>query len=473
MGGAPRLRLLALSLPVAIAAWVAMPVPTLSASVPPPDRPTARAGLPWLSTRDGAIVASSGEAVMLHGFDDENLLPRSQTVSPAPLDATDARLMQESGFDVVRLPIAWSELEPEPGEFNSAYLERIAAAVALLNAHRLYVVLDMHFLAWSPVYGGAGAPAWATLGWVPDFKFGQSGNTVLRLASPALNASEAYFFLTSGWQSQLLRTWQFVAQRFRGDSGVAGYDIFNEAHSFPLLPLSFDRDQLFPFYARAVTAIAAVDPNHLFFLENDALDDLPTAVVPIKAPDIVYSPHVYTGVLSPALGGEPQALDTHVAELAGEAAQLSAPMWVGEFGDGSNHPSAAQWITDALDAYDAHDAGWAWWQWRGVNDPWSLRSATGTSLNVTFLRLLARPYLAAAPRGVSASAGDGVLGRLDISVAARHATGVIEVAWSEYTLGQPSVASSCGATSSWDASDARLLLTVPADGTCSIQLAAG
>ncbi|MGA8016154.1 MAG: hypothetical protein WCB85_09580, partial [Candidatus Dormiibacterota bacterium] len=70
LGGGPRLRLQLLLLPVAVATWLVLPVPALSAFVPPPDRPTAQPGLPWLSTAGGRIVDSSGQTVLLHGFDD-------------------------------------------------------------------------------------------------------------------------------------------------------------------------------------------------------------------------------------------------------------------------------------------------------------------------------------------------------------------------------------------------------------------
>lgn len=467
-GGAPRGRLLAVLVVVAFVAWLVLPVPALSATVPRPGtRPVAEADLPWLSTADDRIVNSSGRDVLLHGFDDDALL--ESTVAPAPLDATDATLMESSGFDVVRLPIAWSLLEPERGVFSTAYLDRIASAVALLNAHHLYVVLDMHFLGWSPAFGGSGAPAWATLSWVPDIRWGPMPS-VTRLLSPAINASTAYFWLSSDWQTQYLRTWQFVATRFRSDSGVAGYDIVNEPHAFPLLPLRFDKDELFPFYARAITAIGAVDPNHLFIIESDALGDLPTSVVPISAPDLVYSPHIYTGVLfPPAFDGSPQALDTHVATEASEAGQVPAAMWVGEFGIDTTSQDASAWITDALAAFADHGAGWAWWQWRADGD-WSVRNSAGTTMNTTLLRDLAQPYLAAAPRGVSASQASGVSGRLVVTVAARHAAGAIVVAWSAYTLGAPVVSTTCGAASGWDQASARLTLTVPGGEGCEIQL---
>ncbi|MGP8161667.1 MAG: glycoside hydrolase family 5 protein [Candidatus Dormibacteria bacterium] len=455
---------------IAVAVWLVLPVPALTAVVPPVGtRPPAQPDLPWLSTSAQRIVDSSGRTVLLHGFDDDALL--ESTMHPAPLDASDASMMEESGFDVVRLPIAWSLLEPQRGHFSTAYLDRIANAVAMLNAHHLYVVLDMHFLGWSPAFGGSGAPAWATLTWVPDVRWGPMPS-LTRLLSPAINASTAYFWLTSDWQTQYLRTWQFVAARFRDDSGVAGYDIINEPHAFPLPPLRFDKDDLFPFYARAISALGAVDPNHLFLIENDALGDLPTSVVPISAPDLVYAPHVYTGVLfPPAFTGDPSSLDTHVDELAREAGQVPAAMWVGEFGIDTGDPHATQWIDDVLDAFADHGAGWAWWQWR-ASGAWSVRSPDGKTLNMTLLRELARPYLAVAPSGVSSSQGDGVQGRLTVTVAAEHGPGSIDVAWSDFTLGSPRVSTTCGVQPTWDETSARLSIVVPAGMACEIELSA-
>src|ERR1039458_2465302 len=94
-------------------------------------RAAARPGLPWLPTAESRMFDQLGRSVLLHGFDDDALL--GSTMDPAPLDATDASIMEESGFDVVRLPIAWSLLEPERGQFSTAYLDRIASTVAMLN----------------------------------------------------------------------------------------------------------------------------------------------------------------------------------------------------------------------------------------------------------------------------------------------------------------------------------------------------
>jgi endoglycosylceramidase len=456
----------------AFALWLVLPVGALTASVPPAHRGPAQPGLPWLAVHDAKIVDDQGRTVLLRGFNDDALIEsNSGPAPPAPLDSTDATIMQTSGFNVVRLPIVWSLLEPARGQFDAAYLEHIVDAVTLLNAHGMYVVLDMHFLGWSATYGGSGAPAWATVAGIPDPHWGPMPS-ILRLLSPAINVSTAYFWVTGDWQAEYLKTWQHVAARFRDNSGVAGYDLINEPHSFPLPPFRFDKDQLWPFYAHAIDAVGAVDPNHLFFLDNDMAGDIPTTVVPLSAPGVVYAPHVYTGALIPPdFTGDPQPLREHVDELAREANTVPAALWFGEFSINFDHMHSAQWVTAALDAFDDHHAGWAWWQWREAAG-WGIRSADGKRINTSFLKLLARPYLAAAPSGVTADHGDGVHGSLAITAPAARGEGAIEVAWPEYSLGAPRVWSDCGATASWDKSTVRAVISVPPGVGCHLTLTA-
>jgi endoglycosylceramidase len=132
----------------------------LRSVVGPPARPPS-AGLPWLSVTNAGIVDDLGRRVLLRGFNTTSLLEwPSQPI--APLDADDLALMRRSGFNVVRLPMAWSLLEPERGHVDAAYLERIVDTVRDVNGAGLYVVLDLHMtLAWGPRFGGAGAPRWA------------------------------------------------------------------------------------------------------------------------------------------------------------------------------------------------------------------------------------------------------------------------------------------------------------------------
>src|SRR5581483_322989 len=115
----------------------------------------AEAGLlPLHATRGAApaILDSAGRQVLLHGVADNQLGDYYQ-VDPSqptvfPLRRQDFTRMSELGFNVVRLVLSWSRLEPEPGLLSASYLREVRRAVTWANASGLYVVLDMHQDAW-------------------------------------------------------------------------------------------------------------------------------------------------------------------------------------------------------------------------------------------------------------------------------------------------------------------------------------
>ncbi len=340
----------------------------------------------------------------------------------------------------------------------------------LLNSHHIYVVIDMHFLDWSSAFGGSGAPSWAAVPGFPDLHWDALGDWQRHL-SPAVNAANTYFWLAPDWQADYLRAWQLLARQFRGDSGVAGYDLYNEPHAIPLPPIRFERDFLWPLYARTIDAIGVVDPNHLFIVEGQLFGDFGTTVVPLQAPNLVYSPHEYTGSLvPPVFDGNAQALDDHVAQVSGEAARVPAALWVGEWGMSATQPKATTWIDDAVTAFDAAGAGWAWWQWR-EDSPWGIRDTAGHT-NRALLAHLARPYLAAAPPGVRARTADGLTDALTVDVPATSTGGLVDIAWPLYSTAAPMLSGSCAGTSRWDPARARVTVVLTAGTGCVLELKA-
>ncbi len=451
---------------VASLVWFEMPVAALTTTVGPVDRPAARWDLPWLSVRDRRIVDETGRTVLLHGFNTSTLL--EPTVQRSPLDNGDATMMESDGFDVVRLAVSWGRLEPQRGHWDTGYLNDIATTVRLLNSHHIYVVIDMHFLDWSSAFGGSGAPAWAAVPLLPDLHWAPLGDWQRHL-SPAVNAANTYFWLSPDWQADYMQAWQLLARTFRGNSGVAGYDLYNEPHAIPLPPIRFERDFMWPLYARTIDAIGAVDPNHLFIVEGQLFGDFGTTVVPLQAPNLVYSPHEYTGSLvSPIFDGNAQPLDDHVAKVGDEASRVPAALWIGEWGMSATQAKATAWIDDALNAFDVAGAGWAWWQWR-EDSSWGIRDTAGHT-DTTVLSHLARPYLAATPTGVHASGADGVHGALSVTVDASTPGGVLEIAWPLLTTGPPHVTSSCLGSPQWDPVRSRLVIPISAGTACTMQV---
>lgn len=447
-----------------------LPAGSLTAAVPPARYGAHDPLLPWLRTDHGQIVDEEGRKILLHGFNSAALVEYPND-PPAPLDETDATLMQQAGFDVVRLGIDWSQLEPVRGRINEAYLDRVASTVATMNRHGLYVVLDMHFrLGWSPRFGYSGAPRWATIGvpnWNPLPQYSWSPSL-----SPAAITSDTYFWLSSDWKSDFYRTWQAVAARFEDNSGIAGYDIFNEAHPLPIPPRIFDKSYLWPMFKEAIEAIGAVDSNHLFFVEGILLLTMNTVVVHLRAPNLVYGTHVYEGSLIPPFWtGDPTFLDQRFQQRVKEAADVPAPLWIGELGYDLTQKGALSYADAALDEADKLGIGWAWWQWR-ENRYWGIVDAGGQIVNMPALRHLARPYVVAAPGGIHPGRDDAVQGGLSLRVDASHADQPIVIGWSALTLAAPAATGTCLTSSNWDATRGRLTLQMDPDHGCLVQILA-
>src|SRR5438094_951454 len=154
-------------------------------------------------------------------------------LEPIPVfDDGDAATMARFGLNLLRLPISWSALEPVRGRFDAAYLDRIAAVVALCRAHGIVVLLDFHQDAFSKEIGEDGAARW-----VLDLLLGPKNYPYLggpltdlgaRRRAPATLAAFRQFILDAGGvQEDLAAAAVVLARRFARQRGVLGYEILN------------------------------------------------------------------------------------------------------------------------------------------------------------------------------------------------------------------------------------------------------
>lgn len=447
---------------IAAGTWLYVAPRPLYVTVDDPDTSST------LHVVQGRIVDPQGRTVLLHGFNVDALTdPRDDELgSPGPLDDKDAALMEAAGFDCVRLPIAWSLLEPSPHQFSATYLRRLRNAVQLLQRHGLRVLLDMHFgQSWGPT---GDVPSWLRLRSLPTWQLA-SGRRWGPSSSPRNLGSYGYFWLSDTWQQDLAQAWRVVAGQFRDDSALVGYDLINEPHPIPLPPGLFETKFLFPVYARLIRSVAAVDPNHIFVVEATLFFGLPTQVEPIRGANVVYSPHLYVGSIT-KMPQQVSLLALIGAELkmrGGEARTMGAPLWYGEEGADLASANGRQLESDYLTAMNAQGASWSWWEWRG-GDGWGIRNDAGTTLNLPALRRLAWPYLGAAPKGVQARATS--VTSLTIHVRPAHVNAPALVNWPQLLAGAPHAVGNCLASQSWNALSDRLqLVLIPGVG-CSIHV---
>ncbi|HEX3794407.1 MAG TPA: cellulase family glycosylhydrolase [Acidimicrobiales bacterium] len=282
--------------------------------------------------------------------------------SDADTSEDDLAQMRGLGFNFIRLPVNWSQLEPTPGVYSTTYIDRIAQVVQWAAEQGIYVLIDMHEDNYSrftpqtaafsvpplliPTQEGGGhadgAPAWAVMGdnvpalglegqgefntyveaaftnfWLNAIPKDASGHPLPQGAAPGPGLQDHYIGAVAA-----------LVARFKGDSNVAGYDLMNEPLPGLLAaPGVFDQGYLYPFYRRIIDAVAGEsdgiscpvgspytavcgyrnlglnDTQHLFFVEPMALRNETDFAVGLSLPftsdkNIVYEPHAYTHVFT-------------------------------------------------------------------------------------------------------------------------------------------------------------------------------
>ena len=345
-----------------------------------------------------AIVDARGRQVLLRGVD-TNQLGDYYRVRPGlrpapPLGKRDFTQMSHLGFDVVRLVISWSKLEPTPGAFNRSYVARIRRAVHRARRHRIYVVIDIHQDAWGkyiatprgatcpagtvPNQGWDGAPRWAT------FTDGLStcrGSG--RSSSPAVQRAWAGFWRNRNIiQQRLVTIWGRLARTFATSPAVAGYDLLNEPD-----PGDARSDGepaiLARYYANAIAAIRAGERSrrhgfrHMVFFEptilwlgsHPANHTVPPGFTSDR--DLVFAPHLY----SSRRGRKPSSTQKDIVRRKYKlnsrmGRRYGFPVWVGEWGYFGDAGKERPRIADFARRQDAALWGGAWWQWKkGCGDP--------------------------------------------------------------------------------------------------------
>ena len=340
------------------------------------------------------------------------------TIRNPPLCKNDLAEMRALGFNVLRLALSWSLLEPEPGHYSTEYVDRIAQVVGWARDEGIYVILDMHENAYSryiprpakvtlpgarlPALGDqTGAPKWATL------SDGLPGDKYLNQREMSLSVGAAFtnFWFDAkvggvGLQEHYLGAVAVLARRLKDESAVVGFGAFNEPWPGFVAPPASDDLLIYPFYRRLIDAITGVadglrcpagfpalpicghaslgvdDRRHIFFLEADHLrevTDFPTSLaLPISSyPNLAFSIHPYTHkyTIDALLGVKPSqssypfgSYKQAYATAEAEARSMGAALFVSEFG---NEPELdSDLLANELQQQDAYGTGSTYWPWK-------------------------------------------------------------------------------------------------------------
>lgn len=253
----------------------------------------------------------------------------------------DIRFIRTQGFNVIRVPLHWKFFQNSDSE-GFRLLDRL---VLWCRNAGLYVVLDLH-----------AAPG------------GQTGTNI--------DDGHGYpwLFLDSDAQQQTVDLWKRIANHYRNEHTVLGYDLMNEP--IPNYPgLSVLHPALEPLCHRIVSAIRSVDKHHIVILEGaEWAGDFSVFGAPFDA-NAVYEFHKYWK------GVNQQTLQQFIDYRT----KYSVPIWLGESGENTD-----LWVEHFRTLLEANHIPWTFWPYKkmeATSAPVSFAAPKGWDQIVAFAKL--------------------------------------------------------------------------------------
>jgi endoglycosylceramidase len=408
---------------------------------PKPHRPGATAPL---SHEGRWITDAKGRVVITHGV---NMVYKRPPYDPGSVgfDSADAQFLAEHGFNSVRLGTIYGAVEPQPGSYDDAYLDRIAAVQRTLARQKIFSMLDFHQDLYNERFSGEGFPDWAVNddGLPAEPLTGFPGTY---LTSPGGNAAWDNFWADraapdgSGIQEHYAAAWRHVAQRFASEPYVMGYDLINEPWPGSQWPTcanlngcpAFEQGSLAPMQQKAIAAIREVDTHRLVWYEPVVTSQFGTKYhhPDTGDPEAGMSFHIYC--IADALASLPvtipeiadmtceQLEELSISNADERAAENGDTLMLSEFGATDNPETIGRMVERA----DRHMISWQWWHYCNCSDPTTSGAGdkqaivsdpalppTGSNVFAGKLALIDRPYpqvIAGTPEGWSFETSSGV-----------------------------------------------------------------
>ena len=227
----------------------------------------------------------------------------------------DIDFLAKAGFNTIRIPFHYKFFDGE----NAEGFRLIDRVIGWAKEDHLYVVLDMHC-----------APG------------GQTGaNIDDSWGYPWLYEDEAS-------QEKTAALWRLIAEHYRNNSTVLGYDLLNEP--IPHYPkLAQYNSKLEPVYRKIVAAVRSVDAHHVVILGGAQWDSNFAVFGAPFDKNAMYTFHKYW---------MPPTQDS-VKEFVAFRDRYGVPIWMGESGENND-----EWIAQFRQVLDADEISWTFWPYK-------------------------------------------------------------------------------------------------------------
>lgn len=331
----------------------------------------------WLSVKADQIISGSGRPIILKGVGIGGWMNMENFVSGFPateeafrqavrealgknlyerffdaylrnfFDSADAEFIRSLGLNSIRIALNYRHFEDDmrPFEIKENGFVHLDRIIQLCVQHKIYAILDLHAL-----------PGYQNQDWHSD--------------NPT---HKAFFWTHKHFQDRVVNLWQAIAERYKVNPWVAGYNLINE-------PADPSGKVLIPFYGRLIDAIRGIDPDHIIFLDGNRYS-MDFGMFGDPFPNVVYGVHDYPW---PGFaGGGPYPgitqgeffdkgrIEASFVERCDYMLTHKLPIWVGEFGPvygGDRHlvQMRLALLQDQLDIYGKYQASWSLWTYKDI-----------------------------------------------------------------------------------------------------------
>ena len=259
----------------------------------------------------------------------------------------DALFIRSLNLNLLRLPVNYRHFESDmkPFVIKEEGFKHLDRVINLCAQREIYTIIDLHAL-----------PGYQNQHWHSD--------------NPT---HKALLWRHKHFQDRTVNLWEAIAERYKGNPWVAGYNPINE-------PADPTEQMVMPFYRRLYEAIRPVDPDHIIFLEGNRYSlDFHMFGEPWER--VVYTNHDYA--LPGFIDGGPypgvsrgqyvdkEVLERTFLERSGYMLEHGVPIWVGEFGPVYTGEAEAdamryQLLRDQLEIYTRYEVNWSIWTYKDI-----------------------------------------------------------------------------------------------------------
>ena len=320
-----------------------------------------------------------GRQLILHGLNTSSSA-KGGNYHPWIVESDVEREDTAFGFNFVRYLTSWVAIEPEKGVFDENYLSELERRINWYTSRKMYVMIDMHQDVYSAFVGGNGAPEWAcrTNGAAPISLPGGTPWWLKNIDQQVINCWINFWSYNQhkDLQDHYILTWQKIAERFKNNPYVIGYDLMNEPWGGDLVKVfltgEFERVQLTAFYNRLIPALRNIDPNKYIFFEPTPAPvtfGAPSNLSAIKdtrsAAKLVYAPHCYPYDTHEGNGytstSKQQLKDWERERVKDLKKHGGIPLLTGEFGLSPSQAGFADYLNDFNAMSDRNQWHWTYW----------------------------------------------------------------------------------------------------------------